>query len=118
MPRRHVEGGGRAFFRKCGWRDAGEDGDCSHVGTWSEVGGCFAANAAGRMRPRAGKGGRVGMRKSVQGWFSANAAWGMLSMAGMADASACGGACGAVFPQMRSEDAAEGGERWTRRHVE
>ena len=61
---------------------------------------------------------RVGMWNEVGGRFAANAAWGMLSMTGMADASARGGACGAVFPQMRSEDAAEGGGRWTRRHAE
>ena len=78
------------FCRKCGWGDAVDDGD----------------------------GGRVGTRRGVRGWFAANAAWGMLSMTGMADASARGGACGAVFPQMRSEDAAEGGGRWTRRHAE
>ena len=76
--------------RKCGLGDAVDDGD----------------------------GGRVGMRKGVQGWFAANAAWGMLSMTGMADASARGGAFGAVFPQMRPGDAAKGGERWPRRHVE
>ena len=61
---------------------------------------------------------RVGMWNEVGGRFAANAAWGMLSMTGMADASARGGACGAVFPQIRSEDAAEGGGRWTRRHAE
>ena len=94
-PRRHPERRAGLVCRKCGLGDAVDDGDGGRVGTWSEVGGCFAANAAGRMR-----------------------LWGMLSMTGLADASARGGACGAVFPQMRPEDAAEGGGRWTRRHVE
>ena len=44
---------------------------------------------------------RVGMWNEVGGRFAANAAWGMLSMTGMADASARGGACGAGLPQMR-----------------
>ena len=92
LARPHLRKKDRRRYSKClrGWEIGSFADKQCRVGTWSEVGGCFAANAAG----------------------------GMLSMAGMADASACGGACGAVFPQMRPGDVADGGGRWTRRHVE
>jgi hypothetical protein len=76
LRRPHLRKKDRRRYSKCRrGREIGSfaDKQC-RVGTWSEVGGCFSANAAGRMRPRAGEDGRVGMRKSVQGWFAANAA--------------------------------------------
>ena len=120
LARPHLRKKNRRRYSKCrrGWEIGSFADKQCRVGTWSEVGGCFSANAAGGMRPRAGEDGRVGMRKDVQGWFAANAAWGMLSMTGMADASARGGTCGAGLPQMRPGDAADGGGRWTRRHTE
>ena len=94
----------------------------------------------------AGEDGRVGMWRGVRGWFAANAAGGCGQGRGKMAASACGGVCGAGFPQMRfggmlsmtgmaaasargvrwegvllqmrPGDAAKGGERWPRRHAE
>ena len=54
--------------------DAADGEEGGRVGMWNEVGGRFAANAAGGNAGDDGEGGRVGMRKGVQGWFSANAA--------------------------------------------
>ena len=87
--------------RKCGWEDAAEGGERWPRRHAERRAGLVFRKCGRRMRPRAGEDGRVGMRKSVQGWFAANAAWEMLSMTGMADASARGGACGAGLPQMR-----------------